>query len=447
MSLLLYLTLRGSLIFAIVAACDALLAARTSTRTRRYWWLLVPLAFLLVGPLWKLLPATVSIQLGRVELSDRISAVARSSAAYVQSAGPAGVVDLPLPLLLAAAGSIAYAGTALARTRAALRRWGRGRFSTDAELLSLLEDCRAVAGITDPVGLVVSTEVPSPMVLGCLRPRILLPAELVATMSREQLRGVLLHELAHIRAGDLLANWLFTLVLAVHWFNPAAHLAFRAWKRFCEEAADESAITWLGRSSARAFGETLLHVLRHTPSQASPFAALAIVESVSHLKKRLTMIKHYENKAPQYLFTGLLIACLALGILQRPMQAADGSDDPKTVANGTMQTWLKEIDQSKYAQSWTDAAPAFQQAITSEAWVADLTRVRTPLGACKSRVLGSASRQTDLPSPAGKASGDFILAQFDSSFDGLKYAVETVSFVKAPDGTWKAAGYYIKPKV
>ena len=42
--------------------------------------------------------------------------------------------------------------------------------------------------------------------------------------------------------------------------------------------------------------------------------------------------------------------------------------------------------------------------------------------------------------------GDFVIAQFDSSFENMKYARETVTFEKEADGTWRAAGYYIKPQ-
>ena len=60
--------------------------------------------------------------------------------------------------------------------------------------------------------------------------------------------------------------------------------------------------------------------------------------------------------------------------------------------------------------------------------------------------MASALRQSNLPSPAGPAKGDFVVAQFDASFENLAYAIETVTFEKATDGSWKASGYYIKPK-
>jgi hypothetical protein len=159
------------------------------------------------------------------------------------------------------------------------------------------------------------------------------------------------------------------------------------------------------------------------------------------------MIEHRKFTLPRpALAAALFFLIAALGVFVQPAHGGDTPDDPQAIATGVMQTWLKGIDDGGYEQSWKDASPDFQKAITSEGWVAACKKVRVPLGKCTGRMLASASRQTDLPSPKGKVTGDFILAQFDTSFEGLKYAVETVTFTKTPDGAWKAAGYYVKPK-
>ena len=448
MKLLLDLTLRGTLMFAVVALLDSLFASRINARARRGWWLLVPLAFLFTIPL-SILPMRVvrSLAWNDQNPAELMDTALHTSIARVGIGAPGHTPVVTSPVLVIAVGTAAYLLISMLRTRSALRRWGRERLSTDASLLEMLEDCKAEAGIVAPIGLIVSGVVGTPMILGWLRPRILLPSGLVSSLSREQLRGVLFHELAHFRALDVPANWLFTLVCALHWFNPAAHLAFRAWTRFCEEAADEAAINWLRQPSGLAYGETLLQVLKTTHGTPAPFAALAIVESVSQLRKRITMIKQYEYKSSHSLFVAAVFLIVATSILLRPVHATESTDYPKVVAAGTMQEWLQEIDGGKYEQSWNDAAASFQKALDAEKWSAALNKARKPLGQCTARKLASAVRQASLPSAAGSAQGDFILAQFDTSFENLKYAVETVTFEKAPDGTWKAAGYYVKPKL
>ena len=72
--------------------------------------------------------------------------------------------------------------------------------------------------------------------------------------------------------------------------------------------------------------------------------------------------------------------------------------------------------------------------------------MRTPLGKLLDRKLASALRQTEIPHGTQTIKGDWVIAQFDSSFENLKAARETVTFEKEADGSWRAAGYYIKPQ-
>jgi beta-lactamase regulating signal transducer with metallopeptidase domain len=438
---ILELSVHGALVFLLVWALDRALERRMRTTGRGWWWLIVPLAFLLPSPLSLLFvaappsPATTAL----------FSTPAVSNSVAPSLAWRMDPARSEPWLRLWLAGVLLWIGVVAVQTRAAFVKWSGARLSTDPALLGLLEDCKQEAGITAPIGLVISDGVPAPAILGWLRPRILLPAEAAATLPPAQLRAVLFHELSHFRSFDIPLQWLFTLVRAVHWFNPFAHLAYRAWAHFREEAADETAIAWMKGADGVPYGEALLRVLRQANGGPVPFGALAIGESLSNLKHRLTMIQQYPAKSPRFLLAGALFAVVLAGFLVRPV-LADDSSDPKTIASGTMEKWLKEIDGKQYAQSWTDAAASFQKALTSDQWVAALNSVRTPLGKCTKRAVASAVQQSEVPGPTGTIKGDFIIAQFDSSFENLKYAVETVAFEKGADGAWKASGYYIKPK-
>lgn len=59
-----------------------------------------------------------------------------------------------------------------------------------------------------------------PMVIGHLKPLILIPAGLLAGLPAEQIEAVLLHELAHIRRHDYLVNAMQTVMECVYFFNP-----------------------------------------------------------------------------------------------------------------------------------------------------------------------------------------------------------------------------------
>ena len=439
MNVLFELTLRGSLAAGVVWLLDRVLAGRMAAGDRRVWWALVPLAFLVAIPL-PVLP-------GALPISTAVSP-ALGEAGRLLSAQDALVPSLPLTGLffgLWLAGAFVYLGAVVIQTRAALRRWSGLRLSTDSAVLDLLEDAKAQRRVTAPIGLIVSDCISAPAIMGWLRPRILLPESVVATLTREQLRGVLLHELAHFRALDVPLGWLFTVARAVHWFNPAVHLAGQAWARFREEAADEAALRSLGGESPAAYGETLLKALRPPCGPAVPFGALAIGESVHQLKRRLIMINRYSRRSSRPVLAGVAFVLLAGAALLHPVRADSG--DGKTAAVAAMQAWLEKMDAGQYDQTWQDASPLFQKAVTSAKWTEMSNAVRTPLGKCSARKLVSALETSEAPSPTGPVKGDFVVAQFDASFENLAYAVETVSFEKTPDGTWKSDGYYIKPKM
>jgi serine/threonine protein kinase len=104
------------------------------------------------------------------------------------------------------------------------------------------------------------------------------------------------------------------------------------------------------------------------------------------------------------------------------------------------QTWLRDIDNGHYAQSWTNAAAYFQSAITSEKWAEAVRQVRQPLGSLISRKLKTAQEMSTLP---GAPDGQYVVMQFQAAFANKKSAVETVTFMLEKDGQWRAAGYYI----
>jgi beta-lactamase regulating signal transducer with metallopeptidase domain len=108
-----------------------------------------------------------------------------------------------------------------------------------------------------------------PMVWGVWRPCLLLPAGF-ETWSREKRRGVLLHELAHLRRRDPLALWLAQAVKALHWFNPLAWLTLRQMRADQERACDDTVLRHGVKPSD--YAQSLLDLSRH--SRVAPGLAL-----------------------------------------------------------------------------------------------------------------------------------------------------------------------------
>ena len=118
---------------------------------------------------------------------------------------------------------------------------------------------------------------------------------------------------------------------------------------------------------------------------------------------------------------------------------ADQATEKPIVA--AAQSWLGEIDAGNYVNSWKRASSYFQGAVTEKNWTDALTGARRPLGKLLGRTLVKTQSATSLP---GAPDGNYLVMQFDTSFENKKSAVELVTFVREKDGSWRAAGYYIK---
>jgi len=104
-------------------------------------------------------------------------------------------------------------------------------------------------------------------------------------------------------------------------------------------------------------------------------------------------------------------------------------------------TWLKLVDDGQYSKSWETAAELFKGAVTKEQWNQSLNAVRKPLGRVIRRNMRSKQYMTSLP---GAPDGEYVVIQYETSFENKKAAIETVAPMLDKDKKWRVSGYYIK---
>jgi hypothetical protein len=121
------------------------------------------------------------------------------------------------------------------------------------------------------------------------------------------------------------------------------------------------------------------------------------------------------------------------------VMADDGAKENAAVL--AAQQWLAIVDGEEYAKSWEEAAEYFKGAVAQEQWEQSLQGVRKPLGKVISRKIKSKTCVTSLP---GAPDGEYVVIQFETSFENKESAVETVTPMKDADGKWRVSGYYIK---
>jgi len=113
---------------------------------------------------------------------------------------------------------------------------------------------RVSASIPLRENIYVCDEVPSPFILGIVRPRIYLPSAL----DEAQRGSVLSHERAHLARRDHWWKPLGYALLAVYWFNPLLWLAYTLLCRDIELACDERVLRGMDAGQVKDYSSALL---------------------------------------------------------------------------------------------------------------------------------------------------------------------------------------------
>jgi beta-lactamase regulating signal transducer with metallopeptidase domain len=174
-------------------------------------------------------------------------------------------------------------------------------------------------GIARPVLLVQSGCVRVPMVLGWLRPAIVLPVTEEEDSPGSQVDAILLHELAHLRRGDDLWNLVQQVVQILYWPHPLSWMAARLIAGVREQACDDLCVRWVG--GARDYHAALVTVAsrlvpRPIPSVPTSLGMAMARASSSALLRRLSWIEQTQGASACLLsWPGrLAIAGVVLGL-------------------------------------------------------------------------------------------------------------------------------------
>ena len=114
---------------------------------------------------------------------------------------------------------------------------------------------------------------------------------------------------------------------------------------------------------------------------------------------------------------------------------------PEDLAQKSAEAWLALTDSGKYAESWDQASASFKAAVSQDNCVGMVSSVRGPLGTLQSRKLATAKF---VKTPPHAPEGEYVILRYDTSFEKPPSAVETVSMTLDKDGSWRAAGYFVK---
>ena len=342
---------QASVVIVLVLLAQWLLRKELAPRWRHGLWLLVLLRLILPGSIQSPISVFNWVRAEPAQLANALVATpahdsaTEGSSSFEAAPGPASP-SMGRNWSRSTVGMVWLAGALLIPLYLAISacRLGwkvrRHRPVTNGSILDLLEDCKLAMGVRTPLTLVETSVVRCPALFGFIRPRLLLPAGLLQSFSLPELRYVFLHELAHLKRGDIPANWLTIAPLTLHWFNPLVWYGFRRMRADAELACDALALSRMQAPENKQYGATIIKLLETFSRPAVAPGLVGILENQNLMKRRISMIASFsKNRGLPVIASALFIALGALtltdaqkGNAADTAAAVDAGGPPRIVA-------------------------------------------------------------------------------------------------------------------
>ena len=207
-----------------------------------------------------------------------------------------------------------------------VRRLPRQGRPAGQELQALARGLGSRLGIGRAVALLESTAISVPMVVGWLRPVVLVPASVLTGLPPHQLAAVLAHELAHVRRHDYLVNLLQTVVETLLFYHPAVWWVSAQIRRERENCCDDLAVTVCGDRLGYARALANLEGLR------APASPLVLAASGGLLVERIRRLAGVPAHPPRRSWMAGVLALSLLPLAGLEMSHASGTPDQRAAA-------------------------------------------------------------------------------------------------------------------
>jgi beta-lactamase regulating signal transducer with metallopeptidase domain len=227
----------------------------------------------------------------------------------------------------------------------------------DQRLLQLIAEQARRLGLRSAPAVAYCRRVAVPVVVGIVKPTVLLPVSLATGLAADQLEAILAHELAHVRRFDLVVNLLQRVVESLLFFHPAVWYVSRRVTIERENCCDDYVVA-SGHERFR-YADALIRMAElcgrgRVIGAAGPAAALAATgQSPSHFKRRVMRLLDSEPRLR--LTRGGTVILLLLILLLAAAPVAVQRWRNRAVAD-EVATPAKEEDEGADREAETEAA-------------------------------------------------------------------------------------------
>lgn len=223
------------------------------------------------------------------------------------------------------------------RLRHILRNAERSWATSDAVMLSGV--CREV-GLQRIPALLYSNVLSSPIAVGTLRSSVVLPSRISNWIDSEQMRSVLIHEVAHIKRRDPLVAHCQNLAQVIFWAHPLVWIINRHMTRCREAVCDNYVLKW---SDGRSYSRTLLRVAEASMQKSLGLLQVGLLTTRAKLEQRISgilqeqrnMMTNSTTRGKALIFvSAVILAGFNLVSVVRLVRADEQPEFPDSVAAG-----------------------------------------------------------------------------------------------------------------
>ena len=157
------------------------------------------------------------------------------------------------------------------------------------------------------VHVIASHVATGPLAFGVLRRYVAFPLDFADRYDADERELALEHEIGHHQRGDLIANWIALAVLAIHWFNPVAWRAFRAFRADQELANDARVLAGRSTIDRHAYACAIVKA-----AHGGAVSAACPLHTIDDLKGRIRMLSTSPRSRRRLATGGALVSTLVL---------------------------------------------------------------------------------------------------------------------------------------
>lgn len=180
-----------------------------------------------------------------------------------------------------------------------VKRWNEKIDSPD--IRKEFRRIKSELGINHIISIRYCSCIQTPMMVGLLKPVILLPR---IDIDLDDLKLILKHELVHYKRKDMWYKLLIMIASALHWFNPLVHIMAKSILNLCEISCDEAVLKGADSKTRARYGEAIISIIRKD-GFCNTALSTNFYSGIKGIKKRIYAIM--DTKSKRFSFAALII--------------------------------------------------------------------------------------------------------------------------------------------